>query len=520
MEYVPQEIQPGTLDGTSQNSGLMEGAQMGKEYVISYDIGTSGVKVLFFSLEGKILGNMTEHYPLYSDENNFAEQDHELFWAACCKATHHILASNNIPVDHCVGIAFGTQWKTIIPIDASGHVLRRGIIWMDKRAGKQAQQLNRSFQQNLFCESDYWPKLLWFKENEPELYNKSAYILETGAYLKWKATGEFVSDITNSYMRSNQPSTQQFYNEILRYTGLDEGKFPETCEATDNIGQLTSQAAEALGLCVGIPVFGGCCDISALAIGSGCCARGDAHLYLGTSGWIGHIAPHDGKAVYFCPLDQEDDVSFYGLGASVGSSTGWAIQQLYPNEKREFGDDIWDFLAEELKGIKPGAGRLLAAPWFFGARPPFASGKARAVFLNLNSTHTRAHMLAAILEGFCYIVRQNLSLLNSRIDQPLKSITVCGGGAKDKFWMKAMANILKIPVRVVSDPENTGAIGVAYCALIGLEKRADFHAVKNHIKIDTIYEPDPASFAEYDLLYSQFEKIHPILTELFHAMNS
>ena len=492
---------------------------MEKRYVVAYDVGTSGVKIIFFSLDGVVLASAIETYPLYTTENNHAEQDPEAYWKACCRGTKRISADSGFCGTDCAGMAFGTQWKSIIPVDSSGSVLRKGIIWMDKRAGKQAKQLNDAFNEALFCESDYWPKLAWFRESEPDIYDKSAFILEADSYLKWKATGVYASDITNCYTRSYNALKQQFFDEVLRIANLDKDKFPPICQATDLVGHVTEQAAEELGLNAGTPVFGGCCDIPAMAIGSGCCARGDAHAYLGTSGWMGYIAPHDPKVVYVSPLDKENDVSFYGLGASVGASTNWVIDRLYADEKRKFGKGIWQIVEEELKQVQPASDRLLAAPWFYGSRPPFSSGKARGVFLNLNGNHSRAHMLGATFEGFCYIMRQNLELLNSRIREPLKSLTVCGGGANNTFWMQAMANVLKIPVKVPRDAESTGAIGVAYCALIGLGMAESFDTIKKHITIDKVHYPDATAFAEYDFMFAQYEKLYPAFQDMFDIMN-
>lgn len=492
---------------------------MRDRYIISYDLGTSGVKVVFVTLEGEVIGSVTENYPLYTTQDNWVEQDPESYWNACGKATKQAMCDNALNSKDCMGIAFGTQWKGIIPIDKDGKVLHNSIIWMDKRAGVQAERLNDAFGKKLFCESDYWPKLAWLRANKPEIYENSRYILEANSFLKWKATGVISSDITNCYTRSYSLRKQEFYNKVLNYADLDPEKFPPLCETTDLVGRVNEKAAEELGVKEGTPVFGGCCDIAALAIGTGCGSIGDAHAYLGTSGWIGYVLPHDPDAVYVPPIDKEKDVSFYGLGISVGPSTNWIVDQFYSKEKESLGSKVWALIGEEMEHVSPGSDRLISAPWLFGGRPPFSSGKARGIFANLNSSHTRAHMMSAMLEGICYIMRQNLEVLNKKNPSPLRKLTVCGGGTNNAYWMQAMANILKIDINVPENSENAGAIGVACCALIGLGISKSFDTIKDHIKIARVYHPDESTFKEYDLIYNQFELLHEKMSWLFDAMN-
>lgn len=492
---------------------------MPQPYVIAGDLGTSGVKLVVVTMDGRIQATVTEQYELFTNASNYAEQEPDQYWQAVCRAAARIRGDRWAAAD-CKGIAFGTQWKGIIPLDADGNVLRRCIIWMDKRAVEEAKELNDAMGAPLFCESDYWPKLLWFRKHEPELYERTAHILEANAYLKWRATGVMRSDITNCYTRAYSAPKQAFYDKFLACAGLDPDKFPPLCTSTELVGHVTAEAAAQLQLPEGTPVFGGCCDIPALAIGSGCASLGAVHTYFGTSGWVGAITPHDPSVVYCPPLDKQHDISFYGLGISVGPSTQWVVDTLFAEEKARYGDAFWAEMDKLVAETAPGADRLLAAPWFFGARPPLAGGNARGLFVNLGSKHTRAHMLRALLEGYCYMVRQNIDRLNAVRETPLDSITACGGGSNNPHWMQALADILKMEVRVPTDASSTGAVGVAYCALIGLGVVADFEALADQVHIRAVYRPRPEYFEEYDLLYSQFARLYPVLGELFAALNS
>ena len=492
---------------------------MTEQYVIACDLGTSGVKVIAFGVESReILQSVTENYTLYVNGVE-VEQNPQDFWEAICRGTDRMF-QEGLSAEQCAGVVFGTQWRGLIPVSKEGAVLRRAIIWMDKRAKEEAQELNCALGKDLFCEMDYWPKLMWFRKHQPELYDKTAYILEPNAFLKWKTTGQFCSDITNNYTRAYHDGRDSFYCTILEKAGLDQNKFPPLCEPSEKIGTVTAEAAAQLHIPEGTPVFGGCCDIPALAIGTGCSRPGDTHAYLGTSGWLGHVEPINPAATYTPSLNREYDVGFYAMGVSVGPSTEWMVNSLFHEEKERYGKNIWAQIDDEMARIPAGSNRLLAAPWFFGSRPPFASGAARALFINMNSTHTKFHMLKAIFEGSGYILRQNLEVLNAARETPIQSITVCGGGALNRHWMQALADILKVEIKVPEDAQSTGSVGVAYCGLVGLGIVDNFDSIAESIRYKHIYQPIAAHFDEYNLLYSEFVKLHGKLYDTFTALNS
>ena len=486
---------------------------MDERFLISYDLGTSGVKSILISTSHRVLASVTRNYPLYTNAQNYAEQDPDDYWRAICEGTRALLAQTGLTPEQCVGLSIGTIWKSVIPLDKDGKQLRRSIIWMDKRATKQAAMLNRRFGEDCFNGQDYWPKLAWFRENEPELYEQTAYILEPGTYLNWKATGVMVSDNTRCYTRSFFPEMQDFYSRILACIDVDPAKFPPLCASSDQVGTLTPQAALEMGLAPGIPVFSGCCDIPATALGSGCTAPGSVHVYLGTSGYMPVVEPYNHKAELRLALDRENVLQVYGFCASVGAVTNRVIDMLYPEARKTWGKDIWTFLNKELETIPAGSDRLMVAPWMFGSHAPLASENARGLLVNLRENHTRAHILNAVLESFCYIVRQNKETLEQDYGRTLDQLTICGGGATNPHWMQAMANVLKIDILVPKNAADAGAMGVARSIFSALGQEAE------HAEIERVYHPDLSTFAEYDLIYGQYKTLYSALSGVFDTLN-
>ena len=148
--------------------------------------------------------------------------------------------------------------------------------------------------------------------------------------LKFRAAGTFTADVTDCFTTSPVEDRKTFFREILDFGSLDAKKFPELCASSDIVGHVTESSSKELGLCAGIPVFGGCDDIAGLAIGVGSCSLGQAHVYLGTSGWLSYVIPADAHSVTNAPLDNRNDIFFLGLGASIGPSTTWTLRALFP----------------------------------------------------------------------------------------------------------------------------------------------------------------------------------------------
>lgn len=470
---------------------------MEKRFVVSYDLGTSGVKAALVSLEGKLLGTATADYPLFVEQEGWAEQEPELYWDGVCTATKEVIAKCGADPAQAAGLAFSTQWKGIIPIGAGGKVLRRGIIWLDSRAGDQARRLNEHFGKDYFQACDYWPKLLWLRENCPEVYERAEMILEVNSFLKWKATGTASMDITNCFVRSYDPELQAIYNEVLEYGNIDIEKFPSWTNSYDMVGHVTAKAAEEMGLVPGIPVFGGCGDIPAMAIGSGNAAPGGAHIYFGSSGWMGYTVPHQKIDFSACPLDLGRDVGFTGDMNAVGLVFNWAVKRLYQSESASMGGEVFSLVNREVAEIPAGSEGLLCTPWFYGELAPITE-HARGTFWNLGTQHDRRHMVRAVMEGICYTFRQkdDQRRVENGYVQP-KEFTAIGGGSLSPVWMQMLADILNVPVNVPRDTRHTGAVGTACCVLMGLGLCRDFDEVREKIVFEHRYEPKPENVAVY-----------------------
>ena len=488
---------------------------MKERYVLSYDLGTSGVKAALVSLDGAVLKTFTEEYPLYLPAPEQAEQDPEDYWQGVCAATKKVIELTGVSPDAVAGMAFGTQWKGIIPVGKGGKVLHRSVIWMDSRAGEEADMMNAHFNTKGFGASDYWPRLWWMQRHKPEIMNEAEMILDACSYLKWRATGVAALDVGNCVVRSFDPETDAFYREILALCEVPQEKFPPLVAAHDLVGHVTEEAAVQLGLVAGIPVFGGNSDIGAVAVGAGAGGVGGVHAYFGSSGWVGYTVPHMRGELYIAPLDKERDITLFSNRA-IGLSFNWVVNRFYAVEKQQMGGDVYAFVDQDVATVPAGSEGVFAAPWFYGDRPPLFSDKARGCFLNLGGEHDRRHMTRAILEGVCYQLKMGMEHKHSVTDIPVPTvINAVGGGAGSSLWMQMLADVFNITIRVPADTRHAGAVGTAYAALIGLGVCRDYSDAAAKVKIANTYVPNPETVKVYEKGYAVFKTLFTSLKHVF-----
>jgi xylulokinase len=274
-----------------------------------------------------------------------------------------------------------------------------------------------------------------------------------------------------------------------------------------------------MGLCEKIPVFGGCGDIPAIAIGAGCSSIGSAHIYLGSSGWLAISVPERkaGVGELYQSFDRGKELLLYVMQAAC-MAQNWAVKQFYRAEENLLKDGIFQFVDRDIADISPGCGRMVATPWLHGELPPL-SNEARMVFFNITNLHDRRHMMKAVLEGICFSLRWKIEMYGAQTGKTLDVIRVVGGAACSDQWMQSLANILGIPVAIPENAAHAGAIGTAYCAIVGLGLCPDFHAADKMIREEKVFAPDPACKGLYGEIYGVYKDLYPSTRHLFETLN-
>ncbi|RPD99709.1 carbohydrate kinase [Candidatus Pantoea deserta] len=491
------------------------------DHIMTFDIGTSSLKAALIDRLGKVVAEGGTSYPVDQPEPGWAEQDPELIWKHICETSQSVISRSAVTHDEIQAVVFVAPWKNIICLNEAGELLRDSIIWMDSRAAKQAEKLNAAAGRFIGTGQEYWPRLMWVKEHEPELWQQSAHIVGLNTWFKFKATGNLLTEPSDDFIRSQNPELNDYYQSVLNAAGLtgDIDKFPPARDSYEAVGTLQETAASQLGIRAGVPVMGGFGDLVAITWGVGRSQLRDNHLYFGTSSWLVSIINKRSEldAPLYFSIDKATEGAVFALQTGC-LALDWVVNQVYRVERTVLESDIYSLIGKEVNQIPPGSDGVIATHWMTGELAPF-SKNAKGLFLNLTISHDRRHMARAMMESICFTHRHNIERLNALSGTTLDHIRVVGGGAVSDVWMQMLADILQIRIQIPEAPRYTGTLGAYYCAAIGLGWLESLAEVADNISIQKEFLPNPANRDAYDRHYRIYMKIHPALKDIHRELN-
>lgn len=498
------------------------------DYILAYDFGTSGVKAALVDYEGRLIGDKECGYPLLYKGGGFVEQEPQAYWDAVCKATRTVIENAGIPAESVTGMSFSTQGLGIIPLSKDGEILYNNISWVDSRARAQADEINEKLGRHEFDAADVIPKYLWIKQNMPELYEKTAYFLDCTGYLNYMATGNIAMDYSGKAPYSADEAEVKRRLSWYETAGLDVAKCPPLIPCTGYVGNLTEKAAAELGVTTAVEVYMGVVDVTCAAMGAGCCKEGDAHVYLGTSGWLTVVTgkdkfPTSQPGIWQLQAADETKHLYGGCTQCAGMALDWAIDRFYHTEKEMFArgekpsgeENIYDLVNKEAAEVPASSEGLLATTWLLGEGCPITDEKAKAVYVGATQTHTRNYFVNAMMEAVCYSLRMEID--DYRIDsggKEVEKLGAIGGGAQSDHWMQMMANVTGVPVSVPENCRHSGAIGSAAIVCVG-KGIYKIDEIDRFVRIGKTFYPDPEKKAIYDRQYAIWQKLYPALKDVF-----
>ncbi len=511
---------------------------MGERFIVSHDVGTGGSKAVLTDLAGNIIASSFEPYGVSYPHPHWAEQDPRDWWKAVTASTRRVVRDSRISPKQVIGTGFATQMLGVLPVDASGTPLRPAIIWIDSRADEQAQRLVRrlggprvimAVAGAVPSGKDVICKILWLKEKEPQVFRETHKILDVNGYLVCRATGNMIIDHTGAGVTGFlKNKTREWDPLFARLLGIPLEKMPEVRSSIEVVGLLTREAAEEMGLEPGTPVIGGMGDVPAAATGSGALENGDAHVYLGTSGWLVITVdrPKNLGRNGIVSVVSADPEMFMMIGETetAGACLKWFAENFATAEEREraraVGGEmaIFSVLDETASRVEPGAARLLFTPWMFGERAPITDTTLRAAFVNLSLEHRREHLLRSIYEGVAYNLRWLVDA-GGRAGLPCSTLRAIGGGARSDLWMQILADVTRREVEAVKDPQEAGAVGCALAVAVALKEYGGYRELKKVVGVRKSFTPDPGCCDEYEELYGVFRRLYGNLTGVCRMLN-
>jgi xylulokinase len=485
--------------------------------MIGVDIGTGGTRAVVVERDGTVVSSASiEHAGIRSEHVGWAEQDPADWWRAAQQAVRAALGTLRDPkIVEAIGLT--GQMHGCVLLDSNGVVLRPAIIWCDQRTQSECDWLTETVGFDRLIDLVANPalpnftltKLLWVKRHQPELFARIAHVLCPKDYVRYCLTGEFAMDVNEaSGTLLLDVKNRRWSEELAEYAGVSMQWLPKLFESPEICARVSPEGAKATGLQVGLPVAAGAGDQGAGAVGMGILAPGNVSATIGTSGVVfaatsEPIQDPQGRLHTFCHA-APNLWHVMGVTNGAGLSLRFFRDTFTP-------ETSYDALLTEAADIPAGSGGILWAPYLFGERTPYLDANARAAFVGVTATHTRAHFTRAVLEGVALSLRDSFSLFKE-LGIPVTSIRLGGGGARGPLWRQIQADVYGRPVQLLAAEEG-GAFGAALLAGTGVGVWPNVQAACDEtVQVAETIEPKDA--AVMDEVYQRFRRVYPALREV------
>ena len=412
----------------------------------------------------------------------------------------------------------------MVLLDRAGNVLRPAILWNDQRTQVQCDEIHQRIGKDQFIQITgnvalagfTAPKILWVKENEPDIYTKAAHVLLPKDYVRYKLTGEYAMDKADGAGTVLMDlKARDWSDEILSTLEIPRSYMPSLYEGPEITGRLSQAAAAATGLKAGTPVMAGGGDQAAQAVGVGAVAEGIVALTLGTSGVVfattnGAFIEPEGRLHAFCH-SVPNKWHLMGVMLSAAGSLRW-YRDTFAAEMD------YDELLAPAGEIPVGSEGLLFLPYLTGERTPYPDPLARGAFVGLSVRHSMAHTTRAVLEGVAFGLKDSFELIKSSGLGEIRQVRISGGGAKSPLWRQILADIFDCELLTVNTTEGA-AYGAALLAAVGAGRFFSVEeACERAIKAEDHVYPFPERVNEYRRVYPLYRELYPALTSSFRRI--
>ena len=519
------------------------------KYILAIDHGTSGLKVSIISVHGQVVASDFEKTPIRFLPGGGAEQDPEDWWNALLATSRRLVGGGVVPADSIEAVCVSSTFSSTVAVDAQGNHLMNSLTWMDSRGAPYVAQAMKGFPNvmgygllkivewvtktggapSLSGKDDVAHALLW-KNEFPQVYEKTHMFLPSKDYLNLRLTGEFAASFDSMqlfWVTDTRDINRVHYDDrLIRILGLDRQKLPPLKGSTDILGPVLPAVADAIGLPRDVKVVMGSPDHQCALIGSGAVREYEGHVYIGTSSWVQCIVPFKKSDIFHAIASiptaipgkyqsaNEQDLAGGCLGF-LGDNILFHKNPLVTGEPPENPYEIMDEVARR---VEPGSHKLIFTPWLNGERTPVDSTTLRGGLYNISKTTNLDHIVRAFMEGVAYNTRWSLGYVEKFVKRPLSPLNIVGGGARSDVWCQIFADVLDREIRQVKDPLQANARGAAFIASVGLGC-IGFDDIPDLISYEASFAPNPENRRIYDELFGCFLEIYKKNRGMFARLN-
>ncbi len=500
------------------------------DYVLGIDVGTGGTRAVLVNRSGAIVSSATcEHVPFASPKIGWAEQDPHDWVQAAGSAIRQIISDAGISASDISAVGLAGQMHGAVLLDENDQVLRPSLIWCDQRTQAQCDWLNQKIGEHRIIELTCNPaltnftltKLLWVRDNEPEIWRRFRQVLLPKDYVRFRLTDEHAIDVADaSGTLMLDVAHRRWSDEMMSAAGLPMSCLPTLYESPEVCAHISEAGAEHTGLKLGTPVVAGAGDQAGGAVGMGIVRAGAVSATIGTSGVV--FAATDtpamdakGRVHTFCHA-VPGRWHVMGVTQAAGLSFRWLRDLLRSTSGSS--DLSYDDLTREAENIPAGSDGVLWAPYLMGERTPHLDPNARGTLTGLAASHGRGHVTRAILEGVAFSLKDTFSLFDE-MQVPVRNIRLGGGGARSALWRQIQADVYADQVEILAAEEGA-AYGAALLAGVGTQFWSSVEdACDAVVKVQQRITPDPKVTQALKRQYDHYRRLYPALKPLFTQMS-
>jgi xylulokinase len=531
-------------------------------FLVSADLGTTSLKTCLYEIgvSLRLLASTTVRLDLDARDDGRAEQDPEQWWSALASSLPGVLARAGVGGAEVAGLTFCSQMQSLVLVDDQGRAVRPALSYLDQRPTARREGLTRGGPRvagiglglllpwlnvaggvAASAKDPLW-KYLRVADDEPEAFARAHRWLDAKDFLTARCTGRYTMSADSAFAtfladtRSPSGAGAAWSPWLVRRLGVKPAHLPEIVKPVDTVGGLTAEAARALGLAQGTPVFAGAGDASLIGVGAGAVAPGSTHVYMGTSGWVSTVATKriidTTTMMATVPGAVPGRYAYFGEQETSGKCLEWVRDHLALDEigvylgarERESGPDqkyrsLVDYLTSTINEVPAGSGGVVFAPWLHGSRSPFEDPNVRGQFFNIGLGTGKRQLIRSVVEGLAYNKRMLLEAQERKVATS-EVLRFAGGGALSDAVGQILADVTGRMVEAVADPQNAGAAGAALVAAWGLGRFGSLDEAARTVSVRARFTPNGSHRAVHERNYGVFKDLYAATASLYHRLNA